>query len=93
MFERVLRQFRDKVRARQYVFTVHADEEMDEDGLSVFDVESAILTGTIIEQQRDRQTRERKYVVRGGAIDGKMIAVVGKVSRTGWLVILTTYRE
>ena len=71
---------------------MHADEEMDEDGLTVFDVESAILTGSIIEQQRDRQTRERKYVVRGEAVDGRMIEVVGKVSRTGRLVILTTYK-
>lgn len=93
MFERVLRQFRQKVRTRQYVVTVHADEEMDEDGLTVFDVESAILSGAIIEQQRDRQTRERKYVVRGEAVDGRMVEVVGKVSRPGRLVILTTYRE
>ena len=34
---------RDKIRSRQYVMTLHADEEMDEDGLSIFDVESAIL--------------------------------------------------
>jgi hypothetical protein len=65
MFEFVLRQFRARIRARRYVVTVHADEEMDEDGLTVFDVESAVLTGGIIEQQRDRKTGERKYVVRG----------------------------
>ena len=58
MFEGVFRQFRQKVRTRQYVVTVHSDEEMDEDGLTVFDIESAILSGTIVEQQRDRQTRD-----------------------------------
>ena len=42
MFEAVLRQLRRKLRARQYVVTVHADEEMDEDGLTVFDVERSI---------------------------------------------------
>ena len=36
-----------KVRAREYVLTTHAEEEMDADGLSIFDVESAILTGVI----------------------------------------------
>ncbi len=74
MFEGVLRQFRQKVRTRQYVVTGHADEEMDEDGLSIFDVESAVLTGTIIEQQRDRQTAERKYVVRGESVDGRIVS-------------------
>ena len=58
MFEQVLKRFRDKVRRRRYVMTVHAEEEMDNDRLSVFDVESAILTGRIVERQRDRRTRE-----------------------------------
>jgi len=38
---------------------------MDDDGLSVFDLESVVLTGDIVERQRDRETREQKYVIRG----------------------------
>ena len=45
---------RSKVRNHQYVMTVHAWEEMESDGLSVFDVESAILSGRITERQLDR---------------------------------------
>ena len=45
--------------------TTHAEEEMDNDGLTIFDVEGVILTGEIIERQRDRKTRELKYLVRG----------------------------
>ena len=93
MFERVLKRFRDNIRLRQYAMTIHAEEEMDDDRLSIFDVESAILTGQIIERQRDRKTREWKYVVIGGAIDGARVGVVGKLSSSGRLVILTTYRE
>ena len=48
MYERILNQLREKIRTRQYVMTVHADEEMDEDELSIFDVESVILSGKII---------------------------------------------
>jgi hypothetical protein len=33
VFERILNQLREKVRTRQYVMTIHAEEEMDEDGL------------------------------------------------------------
>jgi len=52
---RILERLRAKVRSRDYVMTVHAEEEMDEDDLSIFDVESAVLTGKIVEQQRDRR--------------------------------------
>ena len=53
MYERILNQLREKVRTRQYVMTVRADEEMDEDGLTIFDVESVILSGKIVERQKD----------------------------------------
>lgn len=83
MLETVLRRLRTEVRNRRYVVTVRADEEMDEDDLTIFDVESAVLTGKIIEQQRDRRTGERKYVVRGEAVDGRIVGVVGKLFRRG----------
>lgn len=55
MYERILQQMREKIRSRQYVMTLHAEEEMDEDELSIFDVESLILTGKITERQRIRK--------------------------------------
>ena len=33
MYARVLGQMREKIRTRQYVMTLHAEEEMDNDGL------------------------------------------------------------
>jgi hypothetical protein len=41
--------------------TLHAEEEMEQDGFSIFDVENALLTGAIISRQTDRRSRERKY--------------------------------
>jgi len=38
MHDRILKQMRDKIRTRQYVMTLHAEEEMDDDRLSIFDV-------------------------------------------------------
>jgi hypothetical protein len=93
MHERILQRFRDSIRSLHYVVTLHAEEEMDEDGLSVFDLESAVLTGEIVERQRDRQTREWKYVVNGKGLDGATVGVVGKLSPTGCLVIITVYRD
>ena len=92
MYERILQRFRDRVRSLDYVLPVHAEEEMDEDGLSVFDLESAVLTGAIVERQRDRVTQEWKYVVHGKGLNGANLKVVGKLSVTGRLVIITVYR-
>lgn len=64
MFERVLKRMREKVRTRQYVMTLHGAEEMDEDALTIFDLESTILTGEIVERQKDQVTAEWKYLVR-----------------------------
>ena len=54
MPSRVLEKIRAHVRARQYVMTLHAEEEMEQDGFSIVDVENALLTGTIISRQLDR---------------------------------------
>ncbi len=85
---------RAKVRDRRYVMTVHAEEEMDADGLSIFDVENAVLTGRIVERQVDRAGRERKYVIRGRPLEGDdAVVVVAKMGPTGKVVIVTVYSE
>jgi hypothetical protein len=89
-----LNRLREKIRKRQYVITLHAEEEMDDDELTIYDVESVVLTGALIEQQRDRKSKERKYLVRGQTVAGDVIAiVVSKIGPTGKLVILTVYVE
>jgi hypothetical protein len=93
MHERILRRFRERIRSLDYVVTLHAEEEMDQDGLSVFDLENAVLTGEIVERQRDRLTQEWKYVVNGRGLDGGAVGVVGKLSPSGCLVIITVYRD
>lgn len=73
--------------------TIHAEEEMDDDELYIFDVERAILTGDIIEGQKDRETGEWKYLVRGQMSEGVDIVVVAKLSPTGKMVIITVFSE
>jgi len=91
MLERILKILRDKIRTRQYVMTLHAEEEMDNDSLTIFDVEHCILTGKIIERQKDKATGEPKYRVRGQVLSGTKIEVIAKLSPTGKLVIITVY--
>jgi hypothetical protein len=73
--------------------TLHAEEEMEDDGLSIFDVESCVLTGRIIERQRDVATAEWKYLIKGQALSGDVIVAVGKLSVTSSLVLITVYRD
>lgn len=91
MFERILKRMREKIRTRQYVMTLHAEEEMNDDGLTIYDVESGILTGEILERQKDRVTAEWKYRIRGETIGGGEVEVVAKLSQTSKLVIITVY--
>jgi hypothetical protein len=93
MFERILNRMREQVRALQYVMTLHAEEEMDSDDLSIFDVEQAILTGRIIERQKDTETSEWKYLIKGKSIEGREVVAVSKLSSTGKLIIITVYVE
>ncbi|HLL14680.1 MAG TPA: DUF4258 domain-containing protein [Pyrinomonadaceae bacterium] len=93
MFEKILNRMREKVRALQYVMTLHAEEEMDSDDLSIFDVEQAILTGRIGERQKDTETGEWKYLIRGKSIEGRDVVAVSKLSSTGKLIIITVYVE
>ncbi len=71
--------------------TIHAEEEMNFDEFTIFDVEAAILTGAIIERQTDADTGELKYVVEGEALNKQILGVVVKLSTTGKLVIITIY--
>ena len=71
--------------------TYHARKEMNDDGLTVYDVESGILTGSIIERQRDRVTTEWKYRIRGETLTGDDIEVIAKLSPTSKLIIITVY--
>ena len=73
--------------------TTHADEEADADDFSVFDVESAILTGNIVERQRDAETGAWKYVISGEAVDGRPIGVVAKFGTSNRIVYIITVYE
>ena len=92
MFRRILQRMRNKIRRRQYIVTYHARKEMNEDGFTIYDVERGILTGEILERQRDRMTGEAKYRMQGESIAGFEVEILTKLSPTGKLVIITVYR-
>jgi hypothetical protein len=80
------------IRFLNYAVSIHAAEELDDDNLTIFDLENIILTGAIVERQRDRQTREVKYIVRGNTLSGVPAKAVVKIAPDGNLFIITVYR-
>jgi hypothetical protein len=91
VYDEVLRQMREHIRALRYVMTLHAEEEMNEDGLSIYDVENCILMGTIVERQTGQRPGEWKYCIVGQAIDGTSVEIVARLGPAGRLVIITIY--
>ena len=91
MFRRILTRMQEKVRRRQYVVTHHATKEMNEDDLTIYDLERGVLTGRSCERQRDRETGEAKFRIRGETVGGVGIELLAKLSPTGKLVIITVY--
>lgn len=94
MFDRILNEMREKIRTSEYVMTLHAEEEMNNDCFTVYDIERAILTGEILERQKDKkdnEVEELKYRIRGHSITNDEIEVIAKLSPTGTLVIITVY--
>jgi len=93
MHDAELKRMRELIRTRQYVMTLHADDEMDADGLTIYDVEHVILTGHVIERQKDHASEEWKYLISGESLADASVTVVTKFGPTGKLVIITVFHE
>lgn len=93
MFDQILNQIQELVRSHEYVLTLHAEDEMVNDGLTHYDVENAILTGRIVGRQKDRQTDEWKYVIEGKTHGSEIAIVVSKFTFQRKLVIITVYLQ
>ena len=91
MFKGVLRRMQELVRTSRYVMTVHGADEIEADGLTVWDVEHCVLSAGIIRRQRDRVTGEWKYLIEGRTLAGGRAAVVAKIGPSGKLVFITAY--
>ena len=93
MYEDILREMRNLVRRNQIIIPYHAIDEASDDGSEKHDIEQIIYTGFIRIRQIDRETKERKYVIRGETTDGRLAEVVAKIIKIGTrkVVIITTY--
>lgn len=89
MFEREYALIRRMVRAKDYVLTYHAFDEMIEDDLHEYDIENIVMNGFITRREIDQQTQEPKFVLCGPTTQGLDAEVVAKIKST--VVIITVY--
>ena len=92
MAQATINRLRDLIRSLNYAISIHATEELDDDNFTILDLENIILTGAIVERQRDRQTREVKYIVRGNPLSSVLAEAVVKIAPDGNLFVITVYR-
>lgn len=71
---------RQQIRTLSYVVSTHAADELDDDNLEILDLENIILTGEVVERQRDRFTREAKYRIQGKTLGG---STLGRTAENG----------
>jgi len=91
MSQRILRQIRQTIRSGNYDMTRHAIDEMAEDNLSIFDVEYAVLSGTITKSELD-DPRGVRYTIVGLSQDKVIeVGVVGRFTETDIYLIITVY--
>ena len=87
-----IRRIRDCIRSLNYAVSLHAAEELDDDDLTILDLETILLTGQITERRRDRKTQEVKLVVRGRTVEDRAAETIVKFNQIGTLFIITVYR-
>jgi Domain of unknown function (DUF4258) len=86
-----LHSIQEAISSGEYDVTVHAVEEMAEDGLDIFDIECALMNGELTKTEAD-DPRGTKYTVIRAAVDGRTrVGVVGRFKETGIFLIITVY--
>lgn len=84
-----IKQIRAAVRNGLYYLTEHADGEAAADGLDIYDVEQAILSGKV----RRSWPREGKYEIVGLALDGRRVGTVCRLTVAGKVRVITVYED
>lgn len=87
----VLEGIQSAIRSGNYDVTKHANDEMAEDHLSIYDVEHAVLTGSITKTEHD-DVRGPRYTIIGDSTDKVVrVGIVGRFKETGTFLIITVY--
>jgi hypothetical protein len=92
MYPRILQQIQAFIRQGAYVLSVHVENELEDDGFTDQDLETAILNGAIVRRERDNIGRP-KYVIEGTVLDGRGLTAVVQPFQIRQLVVIVTAYE
>ncbi|MBI4023985.1 MAG: DUF4258 domain-containing protein [Verrucomicrobia bacterium] len=93
MRRQILDQIRQLVLESRYEVTDHAFEEMADDNLLLVDVETAILTGQIIRENKG-DPRGTVYAIKGGGTDHETsIGIVIRFNERRNALIITAFKH
>ena len=87
---RAIERVRRAIQEQRYRISGHANDEMDEDGLFVEDIESVVLTGRI-ERKLTDDLRGMRYEIRGETFDGRRGSVVCRFLPSRTLLVITAW--
>ena len=90
MASKDLQRIRQSVLLGRLKLTHHAIEEMDADDLEILDIESAMMTGKIVQKQKHQVVM--KYRICGKSISSAMMTVVGRFTESNYFLIITVFR-
>ncbi len=85
-----IQRIRQKIIAKDYYISSHAEDEMLDDKLERADIENAILKGRI-EKKLTEDTRGVRYRIEGPARDGRQINVICRQKDDENLIVITVY--
>lgn len=90
MIEITIGYIRHAVKLEHYEISRHAERERLNDTLSIADIESAVVSGEIIEQYPE-DMRGPSCLVLGFSTKGRPVHLVIGFLSTGWVRIITVY--
>jgi len=86
-----IRRIRQAFRDGRYKYSIHALDEMDEDGLTDADVEQAVMKGGVVATLTE-DPRGSRFVVRGFGLDEETeVEIVCRFLQSSTLRIITVY--
>lgn len=91
-FNRVLKKIRNCIQSGRWEITIHADEEAQDDNVSISDVKHAIENGRIMKKYT-HDPRGIRYKLLGETIDGRMLNIILKFNSLNEVKIIIVFIE
>jgi hypothetical protein len=90
--DRILKRIRYCIQSEKWEVTLHADEEAQDDNVSISDIKHAIENGKIIKKSTN-DPRGTRYKLLGETFDGRLLNIVLKFNSLNEVKLITVFIE